>query len=886
MDSPDKDSVILAMRKFLLFVVIAVLTSSTVPVYAGASGGGSRVAKEEIIPAVLIVQKIGQADIEIIYRKNYAYLPIISIFRFLDLHAEYSADRNILNGAYPNSGSPFSVNLNTGEVKVRDTSASLVSTELTFSDEEVYLREDLFRTVFKMAIRYDPRRLAVMLSPSPNLPIFAARDRERIRRRFLERSNLLEPDYFSPRHPSLFEMGKINWTLSNRSSYNASPRTNYDVQAGGKILFGDLDFRIRGIVNTKVQEDNLHGTLRYLFDGDGYLRQITFGDVQPVNAFSRGILGVEVSNRPAARRLTFGTESYLTKLPGSSEFEFYNQGFLSKFFRPPADSIYQISFPLYYGISDYEARTYNQWGDMNSRKFRTVVPQDMVPEHTFQYSLIGGKIRGYDQAYGEASGSYGITRVLTVGTGSELYEKGFAKEQVIPFVTGTARFSSSLVGDLYVSPLAVSHASLDLLLADQERFTLEQYVYANDPTFNLGGLLSTSSFNFNIPFYLNTTDLVFGGAASNTIAQYSHDRSFSGIFGAHFPSLQLFYSYDYLQSASGSAPYEAVLSQSTLEASVLAPSQVVFRGGTTVDHLNSEVRSVHIGVEKVLFRNFFLQLSYQRNFSPSFGMVLLQFNYSLPFVRFSSTTTRLVENGRDYGTVSTNSARGVLFFSTKSGDLMYNSTQQSNRGGILMNTFVDRNGNGNQDGGEESLPATKFFMYSPRTTASPSYTPKGLLITNVEPYQQYTAFLDSRNIFEDPLYVPKYESISITGEPNILKVVNFPVLIGGSIHGVVRMSIPGTKGAPIPVEGTGVILRLKPEANAPKGKPYVKTMKTFSTGELQFTAIPPGTYEISLDPSDLQIYGIRGDVTSKEITVKATPEGDHLEGVDFDLVRQ
>jgi hypothetical protein len=63
-------------------------------------------------------------------------------------------------------------------------------------------------------------------------------------------------------------------------------------------------------------------------------------------------------------------------------------------------------------------------------------------------------------------------------------------------------------------------------------------------------------------------------------------------------------------------------------------------------------------------------------------------------------------------------------------------------------------------------------------------------------------------------------------------------------------------------------------------------MKTFSTGELQFTAIPPGTYEISLDPSDLQIYGIRGDVTSKEITMKATPKDDHLKSVDFDLMHQ
>jgi hypothetical protein len=847
-----------------------------------AGGGGSRVAKEELIPAVVIVSKIGQTDIEIIYRKTNAFLPIITIFRYLNLRADYSAEKGELAGYYPTSVSPFSMNLISGQMKIRDTSVILASDEVTFSDDEVYLREDIFRSIFKLSIRYDSRRLAVLVNPPLNLPVFSARARERNRKKMMELNKIVEPDFYITREPSLFEMGKLNWSISNRMSKRATSRWTYDERLGGKILFGDLDFLIRGIVNRKVQEENIRGDLTYPFNEDGYLRKIRLGDVQPLGISYRGILGVEITNKPAARRLTFGTEEFNTRLQGNSEFEFYNRGMLTNFVKPGSDTVYRMTYPLSYGVDEMETRTYNQWGDLTRQRLRTIVPQSMLPQNYFQYNVVGGKIRGFKKAYGEISGAYGITKSLTVGAGSELYEQGFANRQVIPFITGTTRFTNSLVGEVVVSPLAVSHASLDLLTADQMRFTLTQYVYAKDPAFNLGGLLSSSTMFFNIPFTYESRDFVIGGYASNTLSQYTHQRSLSGTFGAHFPSFQLFYNLIYTQYNTESQGYKTNLAQSSIEASIMAPAAIIFRVGGDYDHLNTQVQSVRLGIEKILFKNFFLQLSYQRNFKPSYAFIFLQLNYNLPFLRFYSSNTRTLREGDDLGTVSTNTARGVLLFSTKTGDLMYNSVQQTDRGAILVNTFVDKNDNGTRDAGEDALPSARFVTRSLRLTASSVYNQKGLLITNVEPYQQYTTYIDPRFTFEDPMYVPKYTSLAIMGEPNVLKVVNYPILVGGNIHGTVLLS--GPTGSPRPSEGITVILKSKhDEKGTLKTLRYMKTTRTFSTGEFEFHAVPPGTYEVSIDPADIQAFGLKTEASSREVIVGAKAEGDQVTGIDFIL---
>jgi hypothetical protein len=63
-------------------------------------------------------------------------------------------------------------------------------------------------------------------------------------------------------------------------------------------------------------------------------------------------------------------------------------------------------------------------------------------------------------------------------------------------------------------------------------------------------------------------------------------------------------------------------------------------------------------------------------------------------------------------------------------------------------------------------------------------------------------------------------------------------------------------------------------------------LKTFSTGEFEFLAVPPGSYAVILDPTDLRTIGIRTQVPERDIVVGVKPEGDQIEGINFELRQQ
>jgi hypothetical protein len=69
----------------------------------------------------------------------------------------------------------------------------------------------------------------------------------------------------------------------------------------------------------------------------------------------------------------------------------------------------------------------------------------------------------------------------------------------------------------------------------------------------------------------------------------------------------------------------------------------------------------------------------------------------------------------------------------------------------------------------------------------------------------------------------------------------------------------------------------------PQTRGYFKTIKTFSDGTFQFDAVPPGVYIISMDPQDLIEINCTAAVMRREVTVQAKPEGDTIDGINFEI---
>jgi hypothetical protein len=198
-------------------------------------------------------------------------------------------------------------------------------------------------------------------------------------------------------------------------------------------------------------------------------------------------------------------------------------------------------------------------------------------------------------------------------------------------------------------------------------------------------------------------------------------------------------------------------------------------------------------------------------------------------------------------------------------------------GGLVFQPFVDVNGNDLHDAGEEYIEGGRMTMTTNFTRGTLRYRPGGFVVERAQPYESYYLTLESQYL-DNPLWVPKYSTFSVVAEPNEFRRVNVPVILGGIIRGRVTY---GTNGGTVDAEG--LTISIAPEDPTKEG--YKRTMLTFSTGQYEFFGIPPGRYIISLDPNQVSQVGYRTDGLSKTVEVRALPDGDEINDIDFGLLR-
>ena len=81
------------------------------------------------------------------------------------------------------------------------------------------------------------------------------------------------------------------------------------------------------------------------------------------------------------------------------------------------------------------------------------------------------------------------------------------------------------------------------------------------------------------------------------------------------------------------------------------------------------------------------------------------------------------------------------------------------------------------------------------------------------------------------------------------------------------------KAAPSAVNATSAAVRFKASAI------------TYSTGEFEFIAVPPGKYIVAMNERLITDLGYKTAQISLDVEVQVKPEGDEINGVNFFLVK-
>jgi hypothetical protein len=151
------------------------------------------------------------------------------------------------------------------------------------------------------------------------------------------------------------------------------------------------------------------------------------------------------------------------------------------------------------------------------------------------------------------------------------------------------------------------------------------------------------------------------------------------------------------------------------------------------------------------------------------------------------------------------------------------------RGGLTGYAFLDENGNGARDPGEEAVPDLRVRVGSgsARTDASGHYR-----VWDLIPFEPVLVTLDSLSL-PSPLVVPAFATASVVPGPNRFRALDIPIARAGVIEGRVEQAGRGRGG---------VTLLLTDRRTGAR-----RRLTTFSDGAFYALGIKPGDYELTVE---------------------------------------
>ncbi|MFH1157700.1 MAG: hypothetical protein V1721_02265 [Pseudomonadota bacterium] len=169
-------------------------------------------------------------------------------------------------------------------------------------------------------------------------------------------------------------------------------------------------------------------------------------------------------------------------------------------------------------------------------------------------------------------------------------------------------------------------------------------------------------------------------------------------------------------------------------------------------------------------------------------------------------------------------------------DYQIYSKYMSAAGGVAGRIFLDRNGNGVYDGGDELMPDVVLKALQVRRTAMSN--DRGIaFIPDLEQNRLIDISVDQTS-FPDSYNMSLFKGVSVLPRPGVVSQVDFPVVVSGEMDG--QLDIVDGKGARQPARNMQISL------TAPDGR-VEKSVTAAYDGYWAISSIRPGVYYLSVD---------------------------------------
>ena len=630
------------------------------------------------------------------------------------------------------------------------------------------------------------------------------------------------------------------------------------------------------------------------------LASLQLGDGISSGPRSRTLRGVSLSNAPYVRPATLGVVPFGGQLGPGWTVEAYRGGRLIGF--DSVNSLGQFSFdvPVQYGENPVDFVAYGPFGEIREFNRTYRAGSEGLPARRFEYGLSAGECRtSRCSATGNLDLRYGLSTRWTARAGVDQFWRDSLGGLTHPYVGLLGNVGNSLtvegeaVGDAVLRGAARFEPSVNLeLQAEANRFArgvrdpiltpdgrLSQWTLAAflRPVGRLGGTYLEAGFDKIYGQGNNLTSGRLGASLQVSDFRLLPQVRFERSDAAGASSSRTFYALNtfMLPRPSLGKVLGSLTARTTfeLEQGAGAASASGLVGIPILRGLRSET-----GVS--WFRGAR---------GATFSMLIAA---ELPSLRSFTTLSA----GGGVPATGTQYMQGSAIYNPARGRVDFAAGPSLQRGGVTGRVFLDQNGNGRYDRGEQALPGVRVvagptFAFSDSTGA--------YRVWDLLPFEPTRVAVDSTTL-ASPLWVPGFAAAVVEPPPNRYRTLDVPVLPGGAAEGRIvwadrrtggradsvanhavaaRDSISVTDQAsagPLVRPSAGIVLVLRHQASGEQ-----RVISTFSDGGFYLMGLRPGDWELSVDPRCLGT--LQAAAEPVKFAIASDLNGDQVSGLEVVL---
>jgi hypothetical protein len=233
----------------------------------------------------------------------------------------------------------------------------------------------------------------------------------------------------------------------------------------------------------------------------------------------------------------------------------------------------------------------------------------------------------------------------------------------------------------------------------------------------------------------------------------------------------------------------------------------------------------------------------------------------LPTVRSYTTVTA----GAGQPATGTQYVTGSAIYNPSRGGVDFSGSPGLARAGVTGRVYLDGNGNGRYDRGEQLIPGVRVVVGQQYATSDSSGEYR---VWDILAYEPTAIAVDSSSL-SSPLWVPAFAKMTVEPSPNRYRQVDIPILPAAVIEGrVIRAG-----GSPAP---GGVTLVMTHKQSGER-----RVFSTFSDGTFYLMGVRPGAWELSVDVRCLELLHAQAEPV--HLTIKPDPDGASIDGLVVEL---